>query len=442
MILGDSGTGKTWLARRAARRCALAALARLADGASLDQVELPIFTTCTRLMAMPSGDSIRDAVVRSALGQLPDLGGSRVTSALQVLFAGRNAPTLVVLDSLDEASGPDDRIRQADTLPPDWRVILTSRPSSWNEQLAVGTVQHDPSRQVRTVQPLEYPDDVDPFIARWFAAKPEWGADLAAQIRDRPQLQEAATVPLILAFYCIIGGREPLPARSTDLHAKVIMRMLTGRWRGSGDRGPDLDGCLETLRSWAWLTAASDPVSRVGTWADEFATAPVRNPDDRAALDHVAIPQGPPDPDTGTIARRFAHRSIQEHLVAEYVTTMPSPEDAAEALIGHLWYDPDWQWYAAHTALGLHPQRDKVLRDLVRRVTGSNEFPGEILACDGCWEIRRLLACLAAGTTEADWSAEAAALIVRARSDLAQAQESLYLVPADSRGAIRPHRNQ
>lgn len=430
VILGGPGTGKTWLAKRAARRCALAALARLADGASLDQVELPLFTTCAQLMRMPPGDGIRDALVRSAVGQLPDLGGSRVTAAVQALFAQRNAPTLVVLDSLDEAPGPDDRIRQADTLPQDWRVILTSRLSSWNGQLAVGTGKDDQSRQVRMLQPLRYPDDVDPFIARWFAAKPEWGADLAAQIRDSWQLQEAATVPLILAFYCIIGGRQPLPASSTDLHAKVIRRMLTGRWRGSGDNPPNLDNCLKILHSWAWLAAASDPVSGVGTWADEFATAPVPNCDDRAALDHVAIPKGPPDPDTGTIARRFAHRSIQEHLVAEYVVSL-SAEDAAEALIGHLWYDQDWQAYAAHRALVLHPKRDEVLRALVRRVTGSDEFPGRILAFDGCWKIRALLACAAAGTTETDWSPEAAALIVRARKDLAEAQKYVHLMPAD-----------
>ncbi len=430
VICGAPGAGKTWLAKRAARRCALAALVKLADGASLGEVELPVFTTCARLMAMPSGDGIRDAIVRSALGQLADLGGSRVTAAVQALLVGRNAPTLVVLDSLDEAPAPDDRIRQADTLPQNWRVILTSRPSSWNRQLATGTMQHDPSRQIGTLLPLEYPGDVDAFIARWFAAQAERGADLAAQIRDRPQLQEAATVPLILAFYCIIGGRQPLPDSSTDLHAKVIKRMLTGCWRGSGDLPSDRDGCLETLRSWAWSAAASDPVSGLGAWADEFATAPVQNPGDRAALDHVAPPLGPPDPDTGMIARRFAHRSIQEHMVAEYVATLPA-KDAAEALIGHLWYDEDWQQYAAHRALALHPRRDEVLRDLVRRVTGSDEFPGKILDFDGCWEIRMLLACLAIETTETDWSREAAALIVRARTDLAKAQRGLSLIPAE-----------
>jgi hypothetical protein len=82
-------------------------------------------------------------------------------------------------------------------------------------------------------------------------------------------LQQAATVPLILAFYCIVGGDRPLPGRRADLYAKVIRRVLTGRWRGTS-RDPDPDACLETLRDWAWYAAASNPVSGVGDWADEF----------------------------------------------------------------------------------------------------------------------------------------------------------------------------
>ena len=132
-------------------------------GPQPDEVELPLYTTCARLAAAPPGDGIRRAVVASALGQLPDLGGTRVIDALRVLFEERNAPTLLVADSLDEARGADDRIRQADTLPPAWRIVLTSRPGSWNRQLAIG--DDDPSRRVGVLQPLRYPEDVEPFIA-------------------------------------------------------------------------------------------------------------------------------------------------------------------------------------------------------------------------------------------------------------------------------------
>jgi len=417
VVLGDPGSGKTWLARRTARLCAEAALAALAAGALPDEVELPLYTTCARLSAAPPSDGIRRAVVSGALGQLPDLGGSRVLGALRVLFEERGAPTLLVADSLDEAPGADERIRQADTLPVAWRIVLTSRPTSWNRQLAIG--DDDPLRRVGVLQPLRYPHDVEPFINAWFSGRPAWAASLATQLRDRPALQQAATVPLILAFYCIVVGDQPLPSHRAVLYAKVIRRMLTGRWRGSGGQDPDPDACVETLRDWAWSAATSNPVSGVGAWADEFPTLRIRQSrDDRDALDHVAVPLGPADVDTGMTQRRFVHRSLREHLVAEHVALRMPAEQAARELLNHLWYDPDWE-YAAPAALARHPQRDQVLKDLIRHVTGEYKFPAGLAAIDGCWEIRRFLARVALESGEDAWSPEAAETIGQARLDLA-----------------------
>ncbi|MGD0241878.1 MAG: hypothetical protein ABSB59_16340 [Streptosporangiaceae bacterium] len=416
VVLGGPGAGKTWLARRTARLSAEAALRELAAGASLDDVELPLFTTCARLAAGPAWEDIRRAVVSSALGQLPDLGGSRVSDAVRVLFEARNGPVLLVADSLDEALGADDRVRQADTLPPSWRIVLTSRPASWNRQLT--TSADDPVRRAGTLLPLSYPDDVEPFIARWFAGRPAWGASLAAQLRARPALQQPATVPLILAFYCIVGGDQPLPSRRADLYAKVIRRMLTGRWRGSGGRDPDPDACVATLRDWAWSAAVSHPVSGIGAWADEFGTPRVRLPaDDQEALDHVAPPLGPPDPDTGMRPRRFIHRSIREHLVAEHVAFRMTADQAAGELLNHLWYDPDWE-DAAPVAFALHPQRDQVLRVLCGRVTDSDEPGADLGEADGSWQIRRFLTRTALESAEQAWAPAAAALIGRSRLDV------------------------
>jgi hypothetical protein len=310
VVLGGPGTGKTWLARGAARLCAEAALDALAGGALLREVELPLYTTCAALSAMPSHFHIRRAIVASALGQPPDLGGSRVAEALRMMFEDRDGPTLLVADSLDEARWADDRIRQADGLPSAWRIMLTSRPVSWNHQLSMG--DGDQSRRIGYLQPLRYPEDVELFITGWFSERPGRAADLAAQLRDRPVLQLAATEPLILAFYCIIGSDQPLPGFHSELYAKVIRRMLTGRWRGGGDRDPDPDSCLETLRDWAWSAAAKNPETGLGAWKDEFPTPRVRQSlDDRDAMDHVAVPVNRPDPDKRMTRRRFVHRSIQ-----------------------------------------------------------------------------------------------------------------------------------
>jgi hypothetical protein len=421
VVLGGPGSGKTWLAKRTARLCAEAALDALAAGALPEEVELPLYTTCARLAAVPPGDGIRRAIVASAFGQLPDLGGSRVYRALQVLFEERDGPTLLVADSLDEAHGADDRIRQADTLPPAWRIVVTSRPSSWNRQLTIGD---DPSQREGVLQPLTYPDDVEAFIAGWFSGQPAWGARLAGQLRDRPAFQQAATVPLILAFYCIVGGGQPLPGSRVALYPKVIRRMLTGLWRGSGDRDPDPEACLEILRGWAWSAAASNPISGVGAWTDEFPTPRIRlSQDDRDALDHVAVPLGPPDADTGMTPRRFVHRSIREHLVAEHIALQMPAQEAADELLGHLWYDPDWE-NAAPAALAMHPRRDEVLRELICRVTRDGQLHADITAADGCWEIRRFLGRVARESGEDAWPPEAARTIGQARADLAASGQS------------------
>jgi hypothetical protein len=87
VILGGPGSGKTWLARRTARRCAEEALQALAAGRSADEIVLPLYITCARLVST-EGD-IREAVASGSISQLGDLGGSRQSSALRRFFTER-----------------------------------------------------------------------------------------------------------------------------------------------------------------------------------------------------------------------------------------------------------------------------------------------------------------------------------------------------------------
>jgi hypothetical protein len=413
VILGGPGSGKTWLAKRSARLCAEEALRVLAAGGSVSEVELPLYTTCSRLLT--ASGSIREAAVSSALDQLGDMGGARLSAAVRALFTERNSPTMLVIDSLDEAPGSDERLRQADTLP--WRIVLTSRPSSWNQQLIIE--QGADSHRFCELQPLRYPEDADPFIRRWFAGRPEWGTTLADQIAQRPSLQQAATVPLILAFYCILGGDQPLPDSRHDLYSRVLRRMLTGRWRGSEVSEPDADICLKTLRDWAWSGAASDPVSGMGTWADDIAAGDSGlSKAQQGVLDHVAMPVGPCDIDTGKTLRRFIHRSIREHLVAEHVALLPV-DQAVRALLPHLWLDHDWE-YVAPAAIAAHPQHDQLVRDLTALAADSDQMPVDLASVDWGFSIRELLSRVASESSETDWSPQVAAMITRARADLAQ----------------------
>ena len=135
--------------------------------------------------------------------------GSRISAVLRVFFTERNAPTLLVIDSLDEAHGPSERLRQADTLP--WRIVLTSRPSSWRHQLTINDISE--SHQVGELQPLRYSGDVEPFIRRWFAGQPERGDDLADQVDRIPTAGVAR--PVVDPDYTATASPAPCPARSS-----------------------------------------------------------------------------------------------------------------------------------------------------------------------------------------------------------------------------------
>ena len=75
---------------------------------SLDDVELPLYTTCSRLIST-SGD-FREAAVSSALNWIGDLGGSWITKALRLFFIGpdrqRSVESPWAASSLTPSSGP------------------------------------------------------------------------------------------------------------------------------------------------------------------------------------------------------------------------------------------------------------------------------------------------------------------------------------------------
>jgi hypothetical protein len=422
VILGGPGSGKTWLAKRTVRICAREALHALAADAALDEVELPLYTTCSNLVGA-SGD-IRAAAVSTAIERIGDLGGSRIVEALCLFFTERTSRTLLVIDSLDEASNADkprnannlrDRLRQVDSLLPLWRVLLTSRRSSWNNQLNINDA--DQNHRVGELLPLYYPDDVETVIQQWFARQePERGQALAAQIARRPSLQKAATVPLILAFYCILGGQQSLPEFRHELYKHVINRMLHAPWRSSSGSPPDPEACRAALRAWALQGAKNDPSSGLGKWKDPILTKQAQlSPAGQHAVDHIAAPDELPGFDTDETPRRFVHWSIREHLVAEHVASLPA-DRAAQELLPHLWYDPDWE-NCAPAALAMHPDREQVLRIIIGAVARSATIPSDIRSIDPCGKLQEFLVRAAAESSESDWSRETAEIISQARVD-------------------------
>jgi len=114
-----------------------------------------------------------------------------------------------VIDSLDEASGPaSQRLKAVGEEFREWRIVLTSRPSSWPDGL-IEIRKEEPGHQVGDLQPLRYPEDVEAFTEKRFTgAARSRGEALIGGIRRSGSSSRSATVPLLLAFYCIAAERS------------------------------------------------------------------------------------------------------------------------------------------------------------------------------------------------------------------------------------------
>ena len=363
VVLGVPGAGKTWLAKRYARRAAQAALVALLAGADVADVEIPVYTTWDMWNQVEAGAAARQALVAASFDSRSghsDLGGQPVVDRLKRTLTADGQPVLVVVDSLDEASAATDRAGQLRGLVKlhGWRVVVTSRPGAW-----AATTAGNPPEGVRvvTLQELEYPEDVEGFIKEWFAERPDRGDALLTQIDDRWDLRRSSRSPLFLTFLCIltddaVNPQAPLPAMRRGLYQDLLRSLVRMRWANNrpGYVRPNVKKCLTVLTRWAWQAVkdANTPAG-LGDWADTFTSVDADDDLDgftdyeRRAVDTIA-------PATNDEDRRFAHRTLLEHLVAEHVATLDT-DTAAAILLPHLWYDPDWQ-IAAPAAIAAHNQ--------------------------------------------------------------------------------------
>ncbi|PIE27638.1 MAG: hypothetical protein CSA58_03005 [Micrococcales bacterium] len=420
--MGGPGAGKTWLARRYARDCAQAALDRLLAGEKIADVELPVLSTWSG-WARQSGDA-REALVHASFDArmgYSDVGGPEATGRLQRTLAG-HARVLAIVDSLDESGDDQAQHRLASLTSSTWRVVVTSRPGSWSN-LSIRPSKGDPPRVVKVLD-LTYPYDVSQFVDAWFAEQPGRSASLLKQIAGRSDLRASAVVPLLLTFYCWIAEAGPedavLPERHRDLYRAIVRRLVQGKWSNAPNRELDcVEECETELARWAWsavkgrVTPSRVTPNGLEAWPETFIRpqqtltgAAVR------ALDNVApvVKRS----DDGTVTSRFVHRTILEHLVAEYLATLPVDE-AAGVLLPHVWFHEDWR-VALPAAVVAHNQCNRttgeLLSALLARARATTHTPGHE-AANG--EIDDLLLEIAARTEPVEWPQHLADAIHSAR---------------------------
>ncbi|MFV0452733.1 MAG: NACHT domain-containing protein [Propioniciclava sp.] len=395
VILGGPGAGKSWCAHRIAREAALKALDQLLAGVDLGEVAIPLVTTWELWSKAGSGDvrtSLIEASFDPRLG-VGDLGDVGVVARLKRTL-GRSDKVLVVVDSLDEASDKSGAVGRVTSLEAlrGWRTVVTSREGAWDAKQAT----RDRTESVAVLEPLDWDADIVPFISAWFAEDKARGGALVARIERDRRLKSAARIPLLLSFYCLVAGDRPtgkdFPARPGDLYREVVDRRLKGDWKD----GASLE---DLLAARAWLTGsaweavehATTPAG-LGDWGETFEPKNNPSPEIRSAVDHVA-------PVQHGRARRFRHRTLLEYCVAGHIATL-SVEDAADVLFPHLWWDPDWE-VAAPAAIAAHPDRDRLLNELLRRGERSADLPGHV---EVRAELDRFLLRVCAETQPSDWS--------------------------------------
>jgi hypothetical protein len=429
VVRGGPGAGKTWFAARAAVNCAQRALVALEEGSEPHLVVIPLFSTLATVRDQPP-NPIRERLVAATLTSFADAPSVALKTALTT-----HEHVLVVLDSLDEAPGSDELLTQLDAI--QWSIMLTTRPSAWRNQIQLDDNCDDVG--LVTLEPLSYPADVRDFVHAWFGN--EGGASckqLLDQLARAPHLQEAACVPLLLAFFCILGHDELVDDLDALLE-RTINRLLRGVWKpGRSETTLRLDRLHAVLRDWAWgATGFSAKSAGIPTWSEIFDAVPDEcdiTADESAALANVCPAVGPPDLDSTGQPRRFIHRVIQEHLVASVIAAR-APSDAAAIVRAHLWASDEWR-DVLPAVIRCHPERVELCTSLLEDSPFAELAPEDLPSVDFEGALDQVLLTLAASADPQEATAMLASHVHAARLRLLDSiEQTLHygMAPLDIR---------
>jgi NACHT domain len=383
VILGGPGTGKSWTARQIAIRAAEAALNRLAAGQTPEEIEIPLFAVCSQVLE--ASDLLRwERLINATLRRAAIDPGQ--ASRLGHLLRSHER-VLIVLDGLDEAAAPErDSVHEfVEARPPGTiRVVLTSRPGSWDDRL-LDIAQESRLQQIGTLEPFTDRNTRD-SISAWLDDLPATRDRLLALVGNRTTaLGRQARVPLLCAMYCIAARPDPdsperdpfdyfAPGQRLNLFDRVIRKLLVGSWRGAITGGLSVENVKAALGWLEDLAVAGDIPDPAGTglakWPDAIPTH--RDPPSGTGeyVEHVA-PPGPHHDDLEQ-SRQFVHRSLRDHLMAKALCRQ-APHSLVDVLIQHLWFDTDWAEVVPAVVAG-HPQADALVRELTDRVSEISEI--------------------------------------------------------------------
>ncbi|HEX2028913.1 MAG TPA: HEAT repeat domain-containing protein [Nitriliruptorales bacterium] len=397
VVLGDPGTGKSWLVRNHARELTRQQLDRLPPAAANipDGIVVPVLVRAdelTRTVHDTDGDvwaALAAVVAARARNHSPPDAARELQQWLREAFTPTSdqAPlqTVVLVDAFDERPavppGQPDRLRDALNAlarAPHARLVLSSRIVGYHSPFDHG-VEHT------TVQVLPFDlHQIERFVDAWYHDAAPTAEQLKAQLR-LPHLRGFAAVPLLLSFLCLLGPQRVVGRRAT-LYREVLDRLLRRPWE---PRTPHhLDQEIMASRRML-LGVIADAMSR-GRWRDRIAeeellavigrhcrehsawTTQLRTPGaELQQLGSVLIPSG-----TAGDRWLWVHRTLHEFCLADHLARQGA-DAAVDTLRAHFWYDADWYETIALTG-GLLADTDDGRAQVVRLLDAICNQPDDV----------------------------------------------------------------
>ena len=232
IILGDPGFGKTWLLKHEALILAGEALKKLSDHPfATDEIQLPIFLPLAQLAE--EMDRYRrplplEHVIFAALKSRYSIG-----KRLREWIKGNLVSERLVflLDALDELrSGQQarlcERLNDFARKYQGPRILLTSRLVGYP-----GAPFPLPKDGEFELLPFDRRQQRE-FVRVWFSGRPERGEAFLRKLRENPQVQALAGIPLLLALMCrLFDESDELPKSRAELYEACIWGILTQKWK-------------------------------------------------------------------------------------------------------------------------------------------------------------------------------------------------------------------
>jgi hypothetical protein len=381
VVLGQPGSGKTWLVARLTlegldRRRPAAAHA--AAGAGL----LPLRVTCRELgesLARDPGLTLREAVERIVSVRVADfdaLAAEPFRRLVQDRF--RQHQVLLLADGWDECPpAHQPRLRQALRT---WsegskgRLVLTSRPLGFPNGMI-------PGANTWRLQPLEWPGGVQQLVRLW---QPGSGDELMRRLESDPGWQTLTQVPLFGALVCRIGGPGGrLPIGQTQFLDQYLKELLHQAYRG-GNLPADTIApqAVRVLAHLAFTTYHTSPwVVEVEALQKALEDGPCWTAGESVlAVQHALIHDFPLFAGAGTGRLQIQHQVFADFLFARWVAQEVYPRE------------PDREaWLREQAAAGLPAERHEVLRHLAALVADPEPLLRALLRRHRRDRLRRLV---------------------------------------------------